>query len=276
MPKRGPIQSHILTLLGTHHIRMTPADLERALRRQLPGIRRSEFRQAVKSLVAEGSLLYTNHFSTTHLEQNHNRPVHVSDRILLCPANCAAPKGEKLTIIRLQDGTAFGVGDHPTTRLCIRGLDVALTQKRNGGRLADMTALDIGTGSAVLAITAIALGLRYAVGIDIDPMACSEAKRNVALNGMTKNITISSEPVYENDAENYDLILANLRPPTLKQLFPVMKNCSKSGAIWVLSGFRQEEEQGVENFLPANVSNVEWRSQERGWAGMVLTLNAID
>lgn len=255
---------------------MTPADLHRELRQDLPGVQWVAVREAVKALVAEGSLLYTNHFSTTHIEQNHNRPVQVSDRILLCPANCAPPDDDNSILIRLQDGTAFGVGDHPTTRLCIQGLDSALAAQENGDRLADMAALDIGTGSAVLAMAAVGLGVGRAKGIDIDPLACIEANINVALNGMADRISILNEPVVHNGQTTYDVILANLRPPTLKEIFPTMMKISAPDAIWVLSGFRQEEQQRVQALLPANAVNVIWRSQEHGWAGLVLVLKAID
>lgn len=273
MPKDGPIKSHIQALLGEHQIRMTPSDLEGALHRQMPGVKRSALRKAIREMVTDGVLVYTNHFSTTHLEMNFNRPVRVSDRVTLCPANCLPPKEGNSITIKLNDGTAFGVGDHPTTRLCIQGLDDALIRYRPKKQLGAMTALDIGTGSAVLAMVAVGLGIGAAVGIDIDPLACNEAKANLALNGMTDRITITDQPLGENDKTSYAVIMANLRPPTLKQLFPVMEKISVPEAIWVLSGFRSEEELGDGRMFLSNRARTIWRSQERGWAGLVLKLS---
>lgn len=275
MPKVCPIKSHIQALLGQHQIRMTPSDLEGALHRQMPGLKRSALRKAIKAMVADGVLVYTNHFSTTHLEMNFNRPVRVSGRVTLCPANCLPQKEGGSITIKLNDGTAFGVGDHPTTRLCIQGLDHALISYRPQKKLGAMTALDIGTGSAVLAMVAVGLGIGAAVGIDIDPLACNEAKANLALNGMTDRITIDSEPLVEDDKASYAVIMANLRPPTLKQLFPVMEKISIPEAIWVLSGFRSEEELGDSRTFLSKRARTIWQSHERGWAGLVLRLSPV-
>jgi ribosomal protein L11 methyltransferase len=270
----GPIKSYVLTLLGTHHIRMTPADIAHALHQQFPLVQRPTLRKTLKKMVTEGSLTYTNHFSTTHLEVNFNRPVKVTPRIFLSPANCTPMTDGSSIIIKLNDGTAFGGGDHPTTRLCLQGLDYALDQEKHLWCLSDMRALDIGTGSGVLALAAVGLGVGSAKGIDIDSTACNEAKINVALNGMHHRITIANEILTTDSGQPYDLILANLRPPTLKQLFSVMKELSRPRAIWVLSGFRNEEAKSVTALLPLKETNVMWRSEECGWAAMVVALTA--
>lgn len=273
MPRTSLIRNCVLDLLGFHHIRMTPSDLEGSLHRQLPQVSRRALRSAIKEMVTEGALAYTNHFSTTHLEINVNRLVRVSDRITLCPANYSPPKDGTEITIKLQDGTAFGVGDHPTTRLCIQGMDRVLAQQGEVRQLAHMTAMDIGTGSGVLAMVAVGLGIGGATGVDLDPLACREAQINLDLNGLTDVITISGEALTLDENAYYDVILANLRPPTLRQLLPVIKQISAPNAIWVLSGFRQEEEKRVRVLLSAHNGDVIWRSQERGWAGLVAALN---
>jgi ribosomal protein L11 methyltransferase len=275
LPKVCPIKDHILALLGKDRIRMTPSDLINILHRQLPDIARSALRNTIKTMVSEGVLVYTNHLSTTHLEVNFNRPLKVSERVILCPAVRSFPKSGNAVIIKLQDGAAFGMGDHPTTRLCIKGLDHALAEKDIAPRLARMIALDIGTGSAVLAMVAVGLGIGWAKGIDIDPLACVEAHNNVVLNRMTDRVTITNEPLSVGDVKRYDVILANLRPPTLKQLFPIMEKVSNPEALWVLSGFRQEQEIGDGLLLGPQKARIIWRSIEQGWAGLALQLNPV-
>ena len=65
------------------------------------------------------------------------------------------------------------------------------------------------------------MGIASGVGLDIDPCAISEARGNVAYNGLSERITISSKP-FETFEESFNLILANLRLPTLKSFLPQM------------------------------------------------------
>ena len=76
----------------------------------------------------------------------------------------------------LNPGLTFGTGAHPTTQLCLELLEQVL---RPGDRV-----LDLGCGSGILAIAALALGASRAVGADIDPKAADVAYENAALNGI--------------------------------------------------------------------------------------------
>ena len=104
-------------------------------------------------------------------------------------------------VVRLTPGLAFGTGDHPTTRMCLRWLateevTAALNARGGGGGAEEgggagggsgggelgASLLDFGTGSGVLVAAAIALGCRSAVGTDVDPLALTAAAENAALN----------------------------------------------------------------------------------------------
>lgn len=270
MPNGCPIKRDILERLSTRQIRITPSTLEGLLHRRMPHIPRRDIRRAIKMMVQEGTLTYTNHYSTTHLELNFNQPNRVSDRITLCPAYDIAGTKNRDSCIQLQHGSSFGIGDHPTTRLCIQGLDTFLNKDGASLKLSEMSALDIGTGSAVLAMAAVKLGVGYAKGIDVDPMACNEAKINLALNGLEDRITISNTPLAEDEKETYDILLANLRPPTLKALFPLMERISADHACWMLSGFRPEEEKGILMGLTPRMAEVIWKSQSQGWSALLV------
>jgi ribosomal protein L11 methyltransferase len=86
------------------------------------------------------------------------------------------PVPEGRTPLYLNPGLTFGTGSHPTTQLCLELLEGTL---RPGDRV-----LDLGCGSGILAIAALALGASRAAGVDIDPKAADVAFENAALNGI--------------------------------------------------------------------------------------------
>ncbi len=109
--------------------------------------------------------------------QKYYRPIQVGKRVYIVPdwmRGEPAPQGR--TPLYLNPGLTFGTGAHPTTQLCLELLEDVL---RPGDKV-----LDLGCGSGILAIAALALGASRAVGVDIDPKAADVAFENAALNGI--------------------------------------------------------------------------------------------
>lgn len=271
MPDQCPIQDLILTLLGRRYIRLTPTALERIIRTQMPDLSGKKIRARVKELVNAGCLIYSNHFSTTHLELNFHRPVRVSQRVFLSPPEFSPDFDGDSVWVKIKNGTSFGTGDHPTTRMAIQGIDHFLRQvKGNHEQVPNMRAMDIGTGSGVLAIVAVLLGVRQCVGIDIDPVACHEARENIKLNKLTDKIQISENPIENLDPNNFSLIMANLRPPTLRQLIRDLKSSLTKRSYWVVSGFRTNEQKNIKSMFVENKAKVLWETQACDWSACVV------
>ena len=72
--------------------------------------------------------------------------------------------------MNLETGGPFGDGNHPTTRQSLKALDFALQSIKDQSVVCEMAAFDIGTGSGVLAIAAVLLGVGRAWGLDTDPV----------------------------------------------------------------------------------------------------------
>ena len=109
--------------------------------------------------------------------QKYYRPIPVGRRIYIVPDWMRGePVPEGRTPLYLDPGLTFGTGAHATTQLCLELLEEVL---RPGDRV-----LDLGCGSGILAIAALALGAGRAVGVDIDPKAADAAMENAALNGI--------------------------------------------------------------------------------------------
>ena len=133
--------------------------------------------------------------------QKYYQPIPVGKRVYIVPDWMRGePVPDGRTPLYLNPGLTFGTGAHPTTQLCLELLEEVL---RPGGRV-----LDLGCGSGILAIAALALGASRAVGVDIDPKAADVAFENAALNGIGPDRLA----VYAGDVLSDKKLGARLRP----------------------------------------------------------------
>ncbi|MBR9982312.1 MAG: 50S ribosomal protein L11 methyltransferase [Desulfatitalea sp.] len=263
------LKDWIRHLLSQTCQRIPPPELIRTLRNQFPGVNSLQIRHVIQEMVESQELLYTHHFSISHLEWNHLRPLHVSPRIVLSGGAGGFLQDTNEIVIRLKGGGAFGSGDHPTTRLSLAAIDAARDLTGDmWGRLGG-AALDVGTGTGVLAIASVLLGMPRALGVDLDPLSCREACANVRLNGLQERIQIIAGSMGVVRPGKFELLMANLRPPTLCAMMPTFETVSRQGAIWVLSGFRTGEAESLKLRLPPGYGCV-YAKTSLDWGAMVI------
>ena len=131
--------------------------------------------------------------------------------------------------------------------------------------------LDIGTGSGVLLIAALKLGIGRGVGVDTDPGARFEARQNVRLNRLVTRIRISDTPADEiKQTGRYFIVIANLRSPTLVRLAASICELTQPSGRLVLSGLRAEEMADLRNAYRSHRFHPRWEAVEKGWGAMVL------
>ena len=136
--------------------------------------------------------------------------------------------------IEIDAGQAFGTGHHGTTAGCLEVIDRVLRARtvRN--------ALDLGTGSGVLAIAVRKLRNIPVLATDIDPIAVRVAAENVRRNGITSGISTVTAPGFHSTAFSehgpFDLIIANiLARPLIKMAPQLVTNLAPGGSV-ILSG----------------------------------------
>ena len=98
---------------------------------------------------------------------------------------------------------AYGRGNQTSTKLCIKELENLFKARKVG------TVLDVGCGTGVLAICAVALGANMALALDVDPVAVEETKTNVNKMGFSCKIQVVYDSL-DGAGDRFDLVLANL------------------------------------------------------------------
>ncbi|MBU2621460.1 MAG: 50S ribosomal protein L11 methyltransferase [Proteobacteria bacterium] len=264
----GRLQADILEAVAASPELLTFRKLEKILLNRLE-IRRDDLKRAVDALVTEGELVYSYKHGCSFLEKSFEKPVRVSKRIVLVPCRIAFSGGPEDVVIRMQSGISFGRGDHPTTRLGLRGVEHVFEDTAfSGSRGINSTVLDIGTGSGILAIACVLFGAGRATGIDTDPCARKEAVENAGINGLGKRIEISDMPV-EKIKGQFSIITANLRCPTLISLYPLMVKLTVKGSMLVFSGIKISEAKDLCPLYSKNHFIMRKEEREKEWSAFV-------
>ena len=140
--------------------------------------------------------------------------------------------------ISLDPGVVFGNGLHPTTRDCVRAIDLAYAYRPF------KRVLDLGTGTGILAIAAALMGAKDVMCVDINPLCVKTAINNVRLNGLSEvvNVKKGSSDDYAN--MQADLVVANIHYEVIKRF--LTKRQFNKGDLLILSGLLRSQARDVE------------------------------
>ena len=189
------------------------------------------------------------------------KPFAIGQRFLIVPPWAREYRPGRETIV-IQPGQGFGTGHHASTYGMLRMLEQSLTPR------AYLNALDIGTGSGILAIAMKLLGVRRVTGIDIDPVALENARENASLNHLARKLRFSATPL-ASVGGSFDLITANILSSTLVDLAPAITRLLAPGGRLILSGILAREARRVLTRYRPQLKPVASRTS-RGWTTLVL------
>ncbi len=162
------------------------------------------------------------------LTQSQFEPIRISARLWIVPSWHDAPDTSAINI-RLDPGMAFGTGSHPTTRLCLEWLERTVS----GGE----SVLDYGCGSGILAIAALKLGARKALGVDIDAAALEAARANCLANNVQCEFADAAAPL----TIKADIVVANILANPLRLLAPALAGFIRPGGGLALAGILSQQ-----------------------------------
>jgi ribosomal protein L11 methyltransferase len=163
----------------------------------------------------------------------------------------------------LIDAAAFGTGLHPTTALCLEAIEDAVQYSR------PEAVLDVGTGSGVLALGALVLGVPRAFGIDIDDEALGVAAENARLNALEERVQLAhGRP--DTVTGTWPLIVANVLAAPLIEMAPALVRRTGHQGQLILSGIPTSVEQDVaEAYVHLGMRRLRVTTRA-GWIALVL------
>jgi ribosomal protein L11 methyltransferase len=171
--------------------------------------------------------------------KEHFEPFALTPSITIVPPWVSyEPKRSDEHVLELEPGRAFGTGLHATTAL----VSELLHDRR--ATLKDLSILDVGTGSGILALVALMYGARDALCIDNDPEVVDVVRENAERNKMGDRVAVR-EAVVETITSPYPVVLANIETKVLRVIADDLARVVASGGLLILSGVLAAEHDEV-------------------------------
>ncbi len=168
----------------------------------------------------------------------------VAGRFFVYGSHDADKVPEDAVALLIEAAMAFGTGHHGTTQGCLHALDRLLNDGMTKHRV-----VDIGCGTAVLAMAAAKVWHDPVLASDIDPVAVEVAKANAAVNGLSDRLTCVEAAGFAHSelerAAPFDLVFANILKGPLIDLVPAMAKATAPDAHVILSGILNDQANEV-------------------------------
>ena len=163
-------------------------------------------------------------------------PQEVGERLVVLPYWLADTYGGDRLPVVLDPGMTFGTGAHPSTQMVMSAMEKLSLEGK--------TCLDLGSGSGILSLTALRLGAKEALGVDIDPKAEDIARENAAYNGfgsdvftpLTGNVNTDKKLMDTLRQKTYDLVCVNIVADVIIALAPTLPQFLEENSTLLLSG----------------------------------------
>jgi ribosomal protein L11 methyltransferase len=200
----------------------------------------------------------------------HFPVLRVGRRIVIRPTWQRHRAKPRDVVLALDPGMAFGTGLHPTTRLCLAGIE----RLADAGRLArgaarDGTArvLDVGSGSGILSIAAARFGAGEVVGLDTDPIAVEASIANARRNRVARRLRFRRGSL-PSGAPPFDLVVANLIATLIVALARSVRDELRPRGVLLASGIFVDREAEVASALAEAGLRLTDRSADGDWVAL--------
>ena len=195
------------------------------------------------------------------------RPLRLARDLAVIDAHGTWPSGQPKPrlLLRIAGAMAFGTGEHATTSACLRFLRAEATQLEPG-----WTALDIGTGSGILAIAAEKLRAGHVDAFDYDERAVRAAEANARRNRCRRIKLSRKNLLHWKPRRRHPLVMANVFSEILRLAAPQISAAVLPGGCLILSGILRPQEQEVLATFRARGFRLEQASRRGKWVTLQL------
>lgn len=189
-------------------------------------------------------------------------PVYILDKLVIYPSwkknELDLSKGN--IPIEIDPKMSFGTGHNETTQLILEQMSTFIDP------VTDKYLLDFGSGTGILSIAAVKLGVEKAVAIEIDEDSVQNAAEYFELNGVSADIVMYQKDISEIDETGFDVIAANITSNIIIPNLSIMYNKLKSGGKLFITGILKEETEALINELTKNNFLMKELKQRAEWS----------
>ena len=192
-------------------------------------------------------------------------PRRVGRKLIIAPSWTTPEPNTGDIVITIDPQMAFGTGEHASTRGALRLLEGSV---RSGDR-----AIDVGAGSAVLAIAAAKLGAHSVLAVELDEDAVINARENIDGNQVSNLVRLECRAVddaYMNEAGSFDLILANILSSVIIPLLPAFLRALEKDGRLIVAGILQSEADPFIEAARQRGFTVQQEDREEEWWSALL------
>ena len=192
------------------------------------------------------------------------KPIEVGSRLVVRPSWTDYDNVDERIQVVVDPKMAFGTGAHESTRLCLN-----IIEKMT---LSDISVLDIGCGSGILAITAVKMGARCAIGFDFDQDSVSNAQLNLKSNRVDDRVQVYRSDLFDVEPGRFNLVVANVVTSVLIPNLGKIRTFLMPGGMAVFSGILTDEEDDIVKELKKKRYKIDEIIHMGEWVAIV-TLN---
>lgn len=192
-------------------------------------------------------------------------PINVTENIIIKPSFKPVENSGNKMVITIDPKMSFGTGEHETTKLVLQFLEETYNNHKK--------VLDVGSGTAVLAIAAAKFGAEKVIALDNDEWCLENGIENVVLNNVQDKVEVKLGTLESIKDSDFDLVLANINKNILIDIAEDLSGRIKPNGDLILSGLLAQDEEDIKEVYKKKGFQFNSIKQLNEWIALKLNKN---